>query len=151
MSRYIALILAAAAVIDQAASLGINCRGSNLCGRASTKNAVKHITGYINGEISADRTYNNGEHIACITDGNSISTKGGFCAFLQNTKNGATGVEIEELALVLADRKDDVCGNCGSVPYTALKRLGNKNDPKDGILTFNFVSNTDNPCPTGLC
>lgn len=144
-------ISASALLIGQTTALGINCRGSGFCSSDDTSNAVKTIASFIMQEIETCRTYSNGEHIACITDGNIIDPNGGFCAFLQGTASGASGLAIQDLVTALADRTDDVCNNCGSVPFTYPPDMGNSNDPSQGELTINFVSNTDNPCPTGLC
>ncbi|KAI5459614.1 killer toxin [Mariannaea sp. PMI_226] len=149
---HLSLVISAFAMLaGEATALGINCRGSSTCGRSHTKNAIKQLASFIIGEIETCRTYSNGEHIACITDGNILAPNGGFCAFLQGTGYGASGLAIQELIATLADRTDDVCNNCGSIPYSFPADLGGSNDPGAGILTVNFVGNTDNPCPTGLC
>lgn len=145
-------ILVAVATINQTIAAGINCRGSNICGRAKTKDAIKQIAAFLRlPEFQECRIYKNGEHIACVSDTNALQPTGGFCLFLSNTRHGATGQEILELMDVLNNRKDDPCGSCGSIPYLFSESHGNLNDPSRGELTVNFVTNTYNPCPTGLC
>jgi hypothetical protein len=148
--NFVVAILAVGIFIGQSVALGINCRGSSTCGRAKTQGAVNTIAGYIAG-VQPCRNYKNGEHIACINDGNVLASNGGFCAFLQGTASGAVGADINAMIQSLNNRTDDHCNNCGSVPILFPPALGGSNDPKPGILTVNFVSNTDNPCPDGLC
>ncbi len=140
-------------LINQTMALGINCRGSPTCTQSTkTSHAVKTIAGFINDKIQPCRIYRNGEHIACITDGNILASNGGFCAFLQNTPFGASGLDIQALITSLNSRTDDECNNCGSIPITFPYSLGGVNaDVGKGQLTVNFVGNTANPCPTGLC
>jgi hypothetical protein len=135
------ILLAAASPVEQTSAnpakalLGINCRGSGFC---SGNSVAFQLYQYINGAPD-NRQYNNGFHIACTKSG-----KGGICAFLQGTKGGQNGAQVKALASEIVKHG---CNVCGSVPITFPK----SNDPKDGILTFNYVKNTDNPCPPGLC
>lgn len=142
------LLLIFTAFVAPIVSLGINCRGSSKCG--SRGDAIQQLLGFVD-DINPCRVYTNGQHIACIKDGNVVSPDGGFCAFLQDTKAGFTGLDVLSMLQSLANRTDDICHNCGSVPVTFPPSLGGKNNPDSGILTVNFVGNTDNPCPTGLC
>jgi hypothetical protein len=124
--------------------LGINCRGSAACKR---NGALSDLSGFIQ-NIQLDRIYNNGEHIACRGQNNGIlgiiDPNGGVCAFLQFTAGGISGNQIKSLTASLVEHGYNACG---SVPIN----FPDSNDPSDGILTFNFVANTDNPCPNGLC
>ncbi|KAK3331574.1 Kp4-domain-containing protein [Cercophora scortea] len=127
-----------------ARALGINCRGSALCSDArSGSNAASRLQGYIN-NIQGNRVYHNGEHIACVARGSLISPNGGFCAFLQYTNRDVNGAAIKNLIAAIVGHN---CKVCGSVPID----FPGSNDPKNGILTVNYVANTDNPCPDGLC
>lgn len=125
-------------------ALGINCRGSAICSdpRAG-KDASRRLQAYIQ-NIQGGRVYRNGEHIACVGRGSTISPNGGFCAFLQGTTRNVNGNQIKELIGHIVGHG---CKVCGSVPID----FPGSNDPKNGILTVNYVSNTDNPCPDGLC
>lgn len=113
-------------------------------------------------------TYSNGDHIICVSQSQSI-TLGGSDA-LGITENGATGTETGTYSLTgsigtggvclfpqymaagatlsLEDIKpllDAIlvhdCGTCGSVPIHYVDQASN--NPKDGILTFNYVKNPD--------
>jgi hypothetical protein len=134
-------LLAAASPVEQTSAnpqkalLGINCRGSGFC---SGDSVAFQLYQYIN-NAQDNRFYPNGIHIACTKSGS-----GGICAFLQGTKSGLNGAQIKPLASEIVKHG---CKVCGSVPIT----FPGSNDPKNGILTFNYVKNTDNPCRPGLC
>lgn len=136
--------------LGDAHALGINCRGSSVCDRAKTKGGVDILFNFI-ADIQPCRVYKNGEKIACVADGNILSPNGGFCAFLQGAKRDYQGQEILPMIDSLNNRTDDHCNNCGSVPVGFPPAFGGSNDPGNGILTVNFVTDRDNPCPTGLC
>uniref|UniRef100_A0A914YB76 Killer toxin Kp4 domain-containing protein n=1 Tax=Panagrolaimus superbus TaxID=310955 RepID=A0A914YB76_9BILA len=72
-----------------------------------------------------------------------INPNDGYCLFLQKTQNGINGDRIKQLVALLMEHG---CKGCGSVPIN----YPGSNDPKNGILTSNYVSNKDNPC-NGLC
>lgn len=122
------------------APLGINCRGSSECSFHGDTNMAK-ILGYVDG-IDENRLYSNGYHIACVNTGSGH----GICAFLQNSDHQVSGGVIKDLVSGLVNHN---CKNCGSNP---VYNYGGSpsNDPQWGILTVNYVSNTDNPCD-GLC
>ncbi len=125
-------------------ALGINCRGSFFCGDPrGAGQVVSRLQGYIN-DIQNGRVYTNGEHIACVGRGSLASPNAGFCAFLQGTNRGVNGAAIRSLIGFIAGHN---CKICGSVPID----FPGSNDPKDGILTVNYVTSTENPCPDGLC
>jgi len=51
----------------------------------------------------------------------------------------------------MLNNKSDV-KECGSVPVSLLLEYGGVNElSKMGMLTVNYVSDTDNPCPPGVC
>ena len=129
----------------RAAALGINCRGSALCSDARAgKNAASRLQSFINAGIQGNRVYRNGEHIACVDRTSLAAPSGGFCAFLQGTNRDVNGNNIRDLIGQIVGHG---CKVCGSVPID----FPGSNDPKNGILTVNYVSSTDNPCPEGLC
>ncbi|KAH0536746.1 hypothetical protein FGG08_006418 [Glutinoglossum americanum] len=112
-------------------ALGINCRGSFLCGGKH----LDFIVGAIN-NIDMDKTYKSGDHIACwrhVTPCSLNNINGGECAFLQYTQSELKGSQIKDL---IAQLKGHGCGDCGSVPITYPQ----SNDPSSGILTVNYVS-----------
>jgi hypothetical protein len=137
-------ILTIAYLTSSAYALGINCRGSSFCNK---NNAPSQLQSFIS-KIQCDRMYNNNEHIACISGPNFVDGNGGVCAFLQGVPGPVSGASIQLLIDAIVDHG---CSGCGSTPVTFPQQLGGSNDPSAGILTVNFVKNTDNPCPTGLC
>jgi len=77
--------------------------------------------------------FKNGEHIICRY---YMWGPAGFCAFLENTKDGASGQRVLELLKAIADRG---CTRCGSYPVK-----GEKGTPEwDGQLTVNYVHATN--------
>ena len=69
-----------------------------------------------------------------------------MCVFLQFMPNNP-GIEGRRIKYLLDALAGHGCKGCGSVPVAWPS-----NDPdREGILTVNYVGNTDNPCPTGLC
>ncbi|KAI9776538.1 MAG: hypothetical protein M1839_009519 [Geoglossum umbratile] len=139
----LANILAVAALAaTQTQALGINCRGSGFCGK---NGAVNTLAGYIDG-IQGCRVYQNGEHIACKSDPKVLNGNGGECAFLQGTASGLSGSAIQAL---IKEIQGHGCEGCGSVPIGFPQVFGGSNDPSGGILTVNYVADTDNPCPDG--
>jgi hypothetical protein len=112
-------------------ALGINCRGSGFC---NGSNVLSRIRGFIN-TIPDCTHFNNGKHIACVSDANLFDRKGGVCAFLQGTSKG---LSAGALKVLMRDLDGHKCGACGSVPILFPKEFANKNDPAGGILTVNF-------------
>ncbi len=140
----ISSLLALSSIFAYTSALGINCRGNTFC----TKDGYpEQLQGFIN-DIQCDRIYKNGEHIACVSKTIAGNKQGGICAFLQGTQSGASGASIQLMMQAIIDHG---CKGCGSSPVTFPQLLGNNNNPDAGILTINVVSDTDNPCPTGLC
>ena len=78
-------LVAALSLTSVSVAEGINCKGSSKCSRGSAWPLADAIT-Y---GIDVDRWYNNGEHVACASNG--------VCAFLQNT-GGWQGRKIKEVA-----------------------------------------------------
>lgn len=114
---------------NEVAALGINCRGSALCGNKSgAMDELRDlITDNING-VDPNYWFRNGEQIACSRQ---------VCAFLQNT-NGAPGQSIRD---AIVDLRNHGCKACGSVPFY-------NNDVNLGMLTVNYVSHD---CGKGVC
>lgn len=116
---------------NKARALGINCRGSGLCG-FSDPGVANALVGYIM-EISDDTVYANGQQIAC---------KQHICAFLQDVSGGgASGSTIKALA---PDIPGHGCKACGSVPLQ-------DNNVAEGQLTFNQAVAPCNDGADGLC
>ncbi|KAG8531285.1 uncharacterized protein KY384_003997 [Bacidia gigantensis] len=156
-------------LLTPATSLGVNCRGSALCDRATLSSQSGKIVQIFRDAVYAaqipdDTHYNDGDHILCISQTESLTISagveggakgvtgsfslsgslavgaGGICLFPQGTQSGLALSEIRTLADKVLEHG---CSTCGSVP-----RDWEQNDPKDGILTFNYV---ENPFCDGNC
>ena len=163
----ISSLLALSLASTQVNALGVNCRGSGLCPLAAFENTatvsvVQVLRDAIHHSKKPDSTvYKNGDHIICISEslhvtvdasagygpasgGIGLSGKigsGGVCAFAQSLKTGSITLGAIR---TLADKVvDHGCTACGSVPVDFAK-----NDPRDGILTFNYAGT---PTCTGNC
>lgn len=66
----------------------------------------------------------------------------GICVFLQGTASGVQGSQIQAL---FKEIRNHGCKGCGSVPIV----FPGSNDPKDGILTVNYVA--DRGGCDGIC
>jgi hypothetical protein len=127
----LAVLALLASAHEEAPALGINCRGSSKCkGNAVVKSLYNDIN-----KIPDNNHFDNGKHIAC---------EGHICAFLQHTTSGCYAKQLKSLAYALYAHS---CQVCGSVPID----FPESNDPKNGILTFNYVSDTGNGCDDGPC
>ena len=126
---------------ELAATLGINCRGSGLCGIEDWGQGglLGRLRGQVN-SIDGGHWYQNGENIVCEED----VAGGGICAFLQGT-GGMPGSSIGGLLDALIQHG---CEKCGSVPVW-LPVNGDNNPNDHGILTVNAVGNA-HKC-NGLC
>lgn len=120
-----------------------------------------------------DTAYNNGEHIICIAGKQSVTLSGsdtynspqtqygsgsvsgtfslsgsiatgGICLFAQGLT--APALNLGDIRPLTDKLLEHGCGTCGSVPVHFVDQ--GSNDPKDGILTFNYVKN---PYCTGKC
>jgi hypothetical protein len=145
-------------------ALGINCRGSGLCGLATLEN--KASVGIVqlwhdvlaNTDKDPNTVYNSGDHIVCI--GTSVpitigaSASGGVdglegeLSLESNFQIGTGGVCLfpQGASLTLGKIRDLVdalgnhgCSTCGSVPIHFVDE--GSNDPSSGILTSNYVGN----------
>ncbi|MCJ1345098.1 hypothetical protein MMC31_003303 [Peltigera leucophlebia] len=150
-----------------ASALGINCRGSGFCPRATWSNSAPgSITQILRDAVWASdkdpsTVYNSGDHIICVGSNQAITFTGG------TTQKGVTGSfslsgNIHEggiclfpqgASLTLAQIRpltdavlEHGCKTCGSVPVHFADQ--GSNDPKWGILTFNYVKN---PYCAGNC
>jgi hypothetical protein len=115
--------------------LGINCEGS---GRCSKNGAVGQLSKLID-SIDPCRVYPNKAHVACWKQ---------ICVFLQGTQKGLSGLAIQALMREIVIHG---CDGCGSVPIGFPTQFAGNNDPSKGILTVNWVSDQDSPCPDGVC
>lgn len=135
------LLLLTDTLIRHTLALGINCRGSLICETMGHRGSVSQLEGIMAVGLDKSCTYPNGQHIACAAIGHGSK---GVCAFLQGT---AAGLKGDQILLLIADLAAHNCDSCGSVPIGYPE----SNDPSDGILTVNYVVNTANPCPNGIC
>uniref|UniRef100_A0AC35F9F4 Killer toxin Kp4 domain-containing protein n=1 Tax=Panagrolaimus sp. PS1159 TaxID=55785 RepID=A0AC35F9F4_9BILA len=127
------------------AGLGINCRGSSGCKGEPT---LEQLNAEVQ-KLDDGRVYRSGEHIVCLPRGRGIISiinwRDGLCIFLQFAPEGTTitGSRVKQLIPQLMAHG---CKGCGSIPIN----FPASNDPGPGILTTNYVSDTDNPC-IGVC
>lgn len=150
-----------------ASALGINCRGSGLCDRATwSNNAPESITQILRDAVWASdkdpsTVYNSGDHIICVGSNQAITFtggaeadglsgsfsldgnihEGGICLFPQ----GAS-LTLEQIRPLTDAVLEHGCSTCGSVPIHFVDQ--GSNDPQWGILTFNYVQN---PYCVGNC
>ncbi|KAI0121497.1 hypothetical protein F4776DRAFT_631162 [Hypoxylon sp. NC0597] len=121
---------------------GINNRGSALCKKGSMADILKYAD-----SLPDFQLYKDGEHIICSDISNGL---GGTCAFFQGTGQNHFGAEVKELLNYLAQHPNTK--GCGSIPVSFPPEAGSINDLSyAGQLTVNYVANTDNPCPPGVC
>lgn len=144
-------------------ALGINCRGSGLCPRASFLNnndasIIQTLRDVVHATSLPDTTvYNSGDHVVCVSQSTKITisptfqgeidgfsagasiglsgsiNSGGICLFPQGAS--LTLGSIKPLTDAILDHK---CTTCGSVPIHFVDQ--GSNDPGAGILTFNYVA-----------
>ncbi|KAJ5836901.1 killer toxin [Penicillium robsamsonii] len=145
-------------------SLGINCRGSALCPRATWNNPVpQSVIQLLRDAIYAapeplSTAYQNGDHVICVSQSQPITIspgfaiggitgsiglsgsihEGGICLFPEYMASGAS-LTLTDIRPLLDAVLEHGCTTCGSVPIHFVDD-GN-NDPSDGILTFNYVAN----------
>lgn len=128
--------------LDARGPSGINNKGSALCKKGSMQDILKHV-----GSLPDFQLYKDGEHIICS---DISSGTGGTCLFFQNTGQTHLGAEVKELLTYLSQHKNT--DGCGSIPVTYPPDVGGINELSyAGYLTVNYVANTDNPCPPGVC
>ncbi|KAI1442529.1 hypothetical protein F5Y02DRAFT_257820 [Annulohypoxylon stygium] len=143
-------------------ALGINCRGSGLCPRASWNNDAPVSIMQLRDAVYVapnplSTSYKSGDHVICVSQSQQITIDVGFtldgfkgsaelsgsihegsiCLFPQYMASGAslTLAQIRPLMDALLEHK---CSTCGSVPIHFVDE--GSNDPSDGILTFNYVA-----------
>ena len=151
-------------------ALGINCRGSGLCDRATLNNqASVGIIQLLRDIIYASSTSNNtayasGDHVICLSQSQNItfdlgleidgisggvelsanSPEGGICLFPQYLT--AANLNLGQIKPLVDAILEHGCGTCGSVPVQFVDE--GSNDPDEGILTFNYV---ESPYCVGEC
>ncbi|KAI8635120.1 Kp4-domain-containing protein [Xylariaceae sp. FL1651] len=132
-------------------ALGINCRGSGLCGLATLENhsGVRILQLWHDVLAATDKdpntVYNAGDHVVASAEMDGIDGKlslkteasigtGGVCLFPQ--KASLTLAQIRALVDALGEHG---CSTCGSVPIHFVDQ--GSNNPSSGILTSNYVGN----------
>ncbi|KAL8746769.1 MAG: hypothetical protein Q9190_001248 [Brigantiaea leucoxantha] len=148
--------------LDTALALGINCRGSGLCPRASLSSSDKIVQVLRDAVWESQKpnstTYNDKDHIICISQTDKITLSGdagvegeglsgtfglsgdldiqagGICLFPQHTS-----LTLEQIRPLTDSVLEHGCSTCGSVPIHFVDQ--GSNDPSSGILTFNYVEN----------
>ncbi len=124
---------------------GINNQGSGYCAKGS----MSELVGFVE-QIPAYQQYKDGEHIACSGIKSSLALGGGTCVYFQGTGINHLGIEAQRLIQILSQHPNTQ--GCGSIPVSLLPELGSVNQfSAAGMLTVNYVANTDNPCPPGVC
>ncbi|KAK6834790.1 hypothetical protein PG987_009484 [Apiospora arundinis] len=121
-------LFALASLATGALSLGINCRGNSNCGGTLCK--LTDILSQVR-NLPQGNLYNPGDHIACCGD---KAVASGLCAFVQGNFNGQ--MSASRAGDLLQQLVNHGCGKCGSVPVN----FPGSNDPGNGILTVNWVS-----------
>ncbi|KAI1145062.1 hypothetical protein F4825DRAFT_444843 [Nemania diffusa] len=149
--------------VNFALSLGINCRGSGLCPRASWNNVADvSIIQLLRDAVYASSaplstSYESGDHVICVSQSQQITIEvgfeldglggsigltgslgeGGICLFPQYMADGAT-LSLSQIRPLMDALLEHKCTTCGSVPIHFVDE--GSNDPSDGILTFNYVA-----------
>ena len=147
-----------AASLCTASALGINCRGSGLCPRATWSNkAPESIIQVLRDAVWASdkdnsTVYNSGDHVICVGSTQPVTieagaeyegvsgsfsldgsiSEGGICLFPQGS-----ALTLEQIRPLTNAILEHGCGTCGSVPIHFVDQ--GSNDPGAGILTFNYV------------
>ncbi|KAJ5631707.1 killer toxin [Penicillium longicatenatum] len=145
-------------------SLGINCRGSALCPRATWNNDVPESIIQLLRDAIYDApeplstAYQSGDHVICVSQSQPITIspgfaiggitgsiglsgsipEGGICLFPENMASGAS-LTLATIRPLLDAVLEHGCTTCGSVPIHFVDE--GSNDPSDGILTFDYVAN----------
>ncbi|CAF9929783.1 MAG: hypothetical protein HETSPECPRED_007447 [Heterodermia speciosa] len=150
------------ALLTTSTALGINCRGSALCDRAtsSSKDKIVQILRDAVWASTKDNstTYQSGDHIICISQTDTVTIEAG----VEGGPEGLTGsfslsgdVNIQAGGICLFPQRaalnlgqirpltdailEHGCSTCGSVPIHFVDQ--GSNDPGAGILTYNYVEN----------
>ncbi|MCJ1264988.1 hypothetical protein MMC22_004863 [Lobaria immixta] len=137
----IARLLAITASLRIASALGINCRGSGMCGRYFGRPffpAEYLHKAVFDSKKDPSTIYRDHEHITCAK---LLPSSDGYCLFPQGAD--LTLAQIRPLFDALLAHN---CKYCGSVPIHFVN--WKSNDPRWGILTLNYVHKAD--C-TGNC
>ncbi|KAI1404781.1 hypothetical protein F4819DRAFT_446330 [Hypoxylon fuscum] len=122
---------------------GINNKGSSNCKKGAMADILKYAS-----SLPDFQLYKDGEHIICSGIHGGIG--GGTCAFFQSTGQNHFGAEVKELLNYLAQHENTQ--GCGSIPVTFPPEAGSINDLSyAGMLTVDYVADTDNPCDPGVC
>ncbi|MCJ1376776.1 hypothetical protein MMC20_008021 [Loxospora ochrophaea] len=154
--------LLATTLLPLISALGINCRGSGLCPRAGWNDPQSEsIMQILRDAVWASTkdnstTYNSDDHIICISESQSVTItagagydgvsgsfslngnigEGGICLFPQDL--AAPNIDLGTVRPLVDKLLEHGCSVCGSIPVHEIDE--GSNDPKDGILTFNYVA-----------
>jgi hypothetical protein len=109
-------------------ALGINCQGSSRCSKGALQNIVNTALSNTGG--------------CSATPGQQMYCDGNICAFTQGTRSN---IDPDTAQVLLTALLSHGCQGCGSIPL----EFPFSNDPSNGILTVNFVS--DNHGCNGIC
>ena len=124
---------------------GINNRGSGYCAKGSMSDIYNYLM-----QIPDLQLYKSDEHIACTDKKSGLAIGGGTCAFLQGVSGTVSGLQVKRLITLLSQHPNTE--GCGSIPIYFPPEFGGHNVLADfGMLTVNYVQDTDNPCPPGVC
>ncbi|EEB89054.1 hypothetical protein MPER_12899 [Moniliophthora perniciosa FA553] len=115
-----AVVVNSTEATELAPQLGINCRGSGLCGSAGA--TLFQLTTLINNGLSDNAQFVDQQQIACLAH---------LCAFFQDTRTTNNGATVKTLLQGLLNHG---CTKCGSIPTLP------GNDVSTGQLTVNYVS-----------
>ena len=156
-------------LLTTSTALGINCRGSALCNRATSSSDYKIVQILRDAVWASSKdnstSYQSGDHIICISQTDTITIEGG----VEGESEGLTGsfslsgdVNIQAGGICLFPQRASLnlgqirpltdailehgCSTCGSVPIHFVDQ--GSNDPGAGILTYNYV---ENPYCDGAC
>lgn len=110
-------LLATATVCNDNNDPGLHCFSDDECKGFSLKPDMMYLLGISVNETDDVRMYKNGENIACLLGSAAIAKgnqnkRGGLCAWVYNTDNTTTGLQIRPAVTLLLGH----CGLCGSAP-----------------------------------
>ena len=157
------------ALLTTSTALGINCRGSALCDRATSSSHDKIVQILRDAVWASNKdnstSYQPGDHIICISQTDTVTIEAGVEAEYEgltgsfslssdfNIQAGGICLFPQGAALNLGQIRpltdailEHGCSTCGSVPIHYVDE--GSNDPDAGILTFNYV---ENPYCDGAC
>lgn len=123
--------------LNDARSLGINCRGSTLCPWFSSPltRVNIYLQQWMTGALADADVYAPYKHIACAPTGVGARA---FCAFTTGVNIPAAGINGALIKTKMKELQNHGCFACGGVP------ISDDNDPnKMGIFKIDFVWNAN--------